>query len=82
MASGAGMLDAVLTLLLNNAAAAAAVVLLIAAGITLFSVRNKKTPIKGMCIAVIFCCIIYLALILMLVIGFGSSGHHPAAAPV
>ena len=76
MASGIGLFDGVLTLFLSNRTIAAVVVLLIAATIALFS-NKMKTPIKGICIAVIICCIIYLAFILMLVIGFGSNGHPP-----
>ena len=77
MASGVGLFDSVLTLFLSNGMIVVAVVLLIAAVIGLFANRKKRSPIKGICIAVIICCIIYLAFILMLVIGFGSSGHPP-----
>ena len=77
MTSGLGLFDAVLTLLLSNGMIVVAVVLLVAAIIMLFANKKKWTPIKGICIAVIICCIIYLAFILMLVIGFGSNGHPP-----
>lgn len=77
MTSGVGLFDSVLTLFLSNGMIVVAVVLLIAAIITLFVNKKKRTPIKGICIALIICCIIYLAFILMLVIGFGSNAHPP-----
>ena len=78
MTSGLGLFDAVLTLLLSNGMIVFAVLLLIAAIIILFANKKKRTPIiKGICIAVIICCTIYLAFILTLVIGFGSNGHPP-----
>lgn len=77
MTSGVGLFDSVLTLFVSNGMIVVGVVLLIAAIITLFANRKKRTPIKGICIAVIICCIIYLSFILMLVIGFGSNGHPP-----
>lgn len=77
MTSGLGLFDSVLTLFLSNGMIVVAVILLIAAIITLFANKKKRTPIKGICIALIICCIIYLAFILMLVIGFGSNAHPP-----
>ena len=77
MTNGLGLFDSVLTLFLSNGMIVVAVVLLIAAIITLLANKKKRTPIKGICIALIICCIIYLAFILMLVIGFGSNAHPP-----
>ena len=77
MTNGLRLFDSVLTLFLSNGMIVVAVVLLIAAIITLLANKKKRTPIKGICIALIICCIIYLAFILMLVIGFGSNAHPP-----
>ena len=77
MTNGVGLLDAVLTVFLSGGMMAFAVVLLIVAVIMLFVNKKKRTPIKGICVVAVLCCIIYLAFILMLVIGFGSSGHPP-----
>lgn len=67
MTSGLGLFDAVLTLFLSNGMIVVAVVLLIVTIITLFANKKKRTPIKGICIAVIICCIICLAVIATLV---------------
>ena len=77
MTSGLGLFDAALTLFLGNGMIVVAVLLMIVAFIMLFANKKKRTPLKGICVAVIICCIIYLAFVLTLVIGFGSNGHPP-----
>ena len=79
MTSGSGLFDTVLTLFLSNGMIVFAVALLIVASIMLLANKKKQTHIKCICIAVIICCIVYLAFIFTLVIGFGANVQPPVS---
>lgn len=49
--------------------------LLLAAVAVLFKTNDRR--VRAACVAVIACCAAYAALIVWIVIGFGSSGHPP-----